>query len=87
MGADIIFLSEYQNSGEKVVDLRVNYSQLYGIDIPSTAAPAMIDEYLIISIAAAYAKGKTLLKGLGELRVKESDRFSAIKNILQLAGS
>ncbi|MFQ3360731.1 MAG: 3-phosphoshikimate 1-carboxyvinyltransferase [Alphaproteobacteria bacterium] len=86
MGADIIFLSEYQNSGEKVVDLKVNYSQLYGIDIPSTAAPAMIDEYLIISIAAAYAKGKTLLKGLGELRVKESDRFSAIKNILQLAG-
>ena len=86
MGADIIFLSEYQNSGEKVVDLKVNYSQLYGIDIPSTAAPAMIDEYLIISIAAAYAKGKTLLKGLGELRVKESDRFSAIKNILQSAG-
>lgn len=86
MGADITFLSEYENSGEKVVDLKVNYSQLHGIDIPSTAAPAMIDEYLIISIAAAYANGKTLLKGLGELRVKESDRFVAIKNILQSAG-
>src|SRR6185312_11268948 len=62
------------------------YSQLRGVDVPPERAPSMIDEYPILSIAAASASGRTIMRGLGELRVKESDRLSAIVNGLRACG-
>jgi 3-phosphoshikimate 1-carboxyvinyltransferase len=76
MGADITYLDERVEVGEPVADLRVRASELRGADIPPERAPSMIDEYPILAVVASCAKGRTMMRGLGELRVKESDRLT-----------
>lgn len=77
MGGDIVFLNERNEGGEPVADVRVRYSRLNGVDVPAARAPAMIDEYPVLACLAAYADGETRMNGLGELKVKESDRLAA----------
>ena len=62
----------------EVADLRVRASRLSGVDVPARARPSMIDEYPILAVAAAFAEGETRMRGLHELRVKESDRLAAV---------
>jgi 3-phosphoshikimate 1-carboxyvinyltransferase len=76
MGADIAYLDERVEGGEPVADLRVRASELRGAHIPPERAPSMIDEYPILAVAASCAKGRTVMRGLAELRVKESDRLT-----------
>lgn len=78
MGASIEVLNPREAGGERVGDLRVKYSALKGVEVPPSRAPSMIDEYPVLSVAASFAEGKTVMRGLEELRVKESDRLSAI---------
>ncbi len=78
MGASIEVLNERSSGGESVADLRVRHSALKGVDVPADRAPSMIDEYPILAVAAAFAEGTTRMQGLDELRVKESDRLSAV---------
>jgi len=78
MGADIQIANVRESGGEKIGDLVVRYSKLRGVDVPAERAPSMIDEYPVLAIAAAFASGTTTMNGLDELRVKESDRLSAI---------
>ncbi len=78
MGADIALLNEREEGGEPVADLHARAGALSGADIPAERAPRMIDEYPILAVAAACAKGRTVMRGLAELRVKESDRLAAI---------
>ncbi|MBL4801849.1 MAG: 3-phosphoshikimate 1-carboxyvinyltransferase [Emcibacter sp.] len=78
MGADISFIDERLECGESVADIRVKYSPLTGVTVPEDRAPSMIDEYPILCIAASYAKGDTIMRGLSELRVKESDRIAVM---------
>jgi len=73
-------------AGEPVSWLNVEHSDLRAIDVPPERAPSMIDEYPILAVAAACARGKTRMTGLAELRVKESDRLAAVANGLQAAG-
>jgi 3-phosphoshikimate 1-carboxyvinyltransferase len=77
MGGDVVFLNERNEGGEPVADVRVRYSRLKGVDVPAARAPAMIDEYPVLACLAAYAGGETRMNGLGELKVKESDRLAA----------
>ncbi len=77
MGARIDILDRREEGGEEVADLRVRHGELVGVDVPAARAPAMIDEYLILAVVAAFAKGVTRMNGLQELRVKESDRLAA----------
>jgi len=86
MGADIGIANVRESGGEKVGDLLARYSSLKGVDVPPERAPAMIDEYPILAVAAAFADGRTTMHGLDELRVKESDRLSAIVNGLKANG-
>ena len=86
MGADITLLKEKVVSGEPVADIRVKSSELHGIEISESLVPSAIDEFPAIMVAAACAIGKTRLTGAGELRVKESDRITAIVNGLQTLG-
>ena len=78
MGAEIDFLNRRDVGGEEVADLRVAYSRLSGVEVPAERAPSMIDEYPILAVAAAFADGRTTMRGLAELRVKESDRLAAV---------
>ena len=78
MGGDISIENERQAAGETVADLRVRHSHLHAIDVAASIAPDMIDEYPALAVAAAAAEGTTHMAGLGELRVKESDRLAAI---------
>jgi 3-phosphoshikimate 1-carboxyvinyltransferase len=78
MGADIEIENQRKVGGEDVGDVRVKASQLRGITVPASRAPSMIDEYPILAVAAAFAEGDTLMEGIGELRVKESDRIAAV---------
>ncbi len=79
MGADITLENRREEGGEEVADLRARYSPgLVGVDVPAARAPSMIDEYPILAVAAAFAKGETVMRGLSELRVKESDRLAAV---------
>jgi len=87
MGADIAFLNEREEGGEPVADLRARAGTLTGADIPAERAPRMIDEYPILAMAAACAHGRTIMRGLAELRVKESDRLSAIAAGLASCGA
>ncbi len=87
MGADIAFLDRREEGGEPVADLRVRASDLYGAEIPAERAPRMIDEYPILAMAAACARGRTVMRGLAELRVKESDRLTAIAIGLAACGA
>lgn len=78
MGADIVIENTRFSGGEEIGDLRVRHSRLKGVTVPPARAPAMIDEYPILAVAAAFAEGPTVMRGLQELRVKESDRLAAI---------
>ncbi|MEM5471082.1 3-phosphoshikimate 1-carboxyvinyltransferase [Hoeflea sp. AS60] len=86
MGADIEILDPRQAGGEDVADLRVRASELTGVTVPAERAPSMIDEYPVLSIAASFAKGETVMLGLEELRVKESDRLAAVARGLEING-
>ncbi|NBX03364.1 MAG: 3-phosphoshikimate 1-carboxyvinyltransferase [Alphaproteobacteria bacterium] len=86
MGAKITFRNERIVAGEPVADLIVESSRLKGIIVPAERAPSMIDEYPILAVAAAFAEGKTVMHGLAELRVKESDRLAAIVDALNVCG-
>jgi 3-phosphoshikimate 1-carboxyvinyltransferase len=87
MGGDIEELDRREVGGEPVADLRVRYSALSGIEVDPAMAPSMIDEFPVLFVAAALAEGRTLTRGLDELRVKESDRLSAMAEALRLAGA
>ena len=78
MGAEIETGDERDGGGERLATLRVRHSALRGIEVPAERAPSMIDEYPILSVAAAFAEGETVMRGLEELRVKESDRLAAV---------
>jgi 3-phosphoshikimate 1-carboxyvinyltransferase len=86
MGADIAFQNERKAGGEPVADLRVRAGTLAGADIPAERAPTMIDEYPVLAVAAACARGRTVMRGLAELRVKESDRLTGIAEGLASCG-
>lgn len=86
MGGDIEVIGNRQVGGEDVADLRVRHSELSGVTVPEERAAPMIDEYPALAIAAAFAEGKTVMAGLDELRVKESDRLAAIAAGLKLNG-
>lgn len=86
MGADIEVLAEREVGGEPVVDLRVRAAELRGIEIPRAVVPRAIDEFPALFIAAACARGRTVLTGAEELRVKESDRIQVMAEGLQALG-
>ena len=86
MGASISVENQRNQGGEEVVDLAVESTALKGITVPASRAPSMIDEYPVLAVAAALAEGETRLEGLGELRVKESDRLGAMAKGLAAAG-
>jgi len=86
MGADIEELDVRVEGGEDVADLRVRHSALKGVEVPPERAPFMIDEYLVLGVAAAFAQGTTRMRGLKELRVKESDRLAAAAAMLRANG-
>lgn len=86
MGADITLSNQQELSGEPVADIRIKTSALKGIEIPLECVPSAIDEFPAIMVAAACARGATVLHGAAELRVKESDRIQAITEGLQAIG-
>ena len=86
MGGKIKIKKTKKLSGENVGEIHVKYSQLKGVNIEASLAPQLIDEYQIISIAATQAKGRTTMKGLSELRHKESDRIKSIVYNLKKIG-
>jgi 3-phosphoshikimate 1-carboxyvinyltransferase len=86
MGATIEAVATRDDGGEEVADLRVRSSALKGVDVPAERAPAMIDEYPILAVAASFAQGVTRMRGLKELRVKESDRLDATAAMLRANG-
>ncbi len=77
MGADVVFENEREEGGEPVAEIRARHSALKGVVVPAARAPSMIDEYPVLACVAAFAEGDTVMHGLGELRVKESDRLAA----------
>lgn len=77
MGGDVAFLDKREEGGEPIADIRVRYNRLKGVRVPAERAPSMIDEYPILSVVAAIADGDTVMEGLAELKVKESDRLAA----------
>ena len=87
MGADIEEISPREVGGEPVADLRVRHAQLVGVDVDPAIAPAMIDEFPVLFVAAALAVGTTRTSGLEELRVKESDRLAAMAAALTSVGA
>ncbi|MGD0025861.1 MAG: 3-phosphoshikimate 1-carboxyvinyltransferase [Xanthobacteraceae bacterium] len=86
MGAAIERLDRRNEGGEEVADLRVRAGALRGVDVPASRAPSMIDEYPVLAVAAAFAEGTTVMRGLKELRVKESDRLAAAAALLRVNG-
>ncbi len=87
MGAEIDFLNPREEGGEPVADLRVRFSgNMKGIEVPPERAPSMIDEYPVLSVVASFATGKTVMRGVKELRVKESDRIDAMARGLEACG-
>jgi 3-phosphoshikimate 1-carboxyvinyltransferase len=83
MGAAIERLDTRNEGGEQVADLRVRGGALRGIEVPASRAPSMIDEYPVLAVAAAFAEGTTVMRGLKELRVKESDRLAGTAALLR----
>jgi 3-phosphoshikimate 1-carboxyvinyltransferase len=83
MGASIEMIGARQDGGEEVADLRIRASALAGVEVPAARAPSMIDEYPVLAVAAACATGTTIMRGLKELRVKESDRLAATAAMLR----
>jgi 3-phosphoshikimate 1-carboxyvinyltransferase len=87
MGADLIYENERLEGGEPVADLRARFSpDMQGIEVPPARAASMIDEYPVLSVVAAFAKGTTMMRGVRELRVKESDRIDAMARGLRANG-
>jgi 3-phosphoshikimate 1-carboxyvinyltransferase len=86
MGASIAISNRRTSGGEDIGDIRARHSMLKGAEVPPERAPSMIDEYPILAFAAAFAEGTTTMRGIGELRVKESDRLSAVANGLRACG-
>ena len=86
MGAGIEELERRDEGGEDVADLRVRGSALRGVEVPAERAPSMIDEYPVLAVAASFAEGTTRMRGLKELRVKESDRLEATAAMLRNNG-
>ncbi|UWQ40859.1 3-phosphoshikimate 1-carboxyvinyltransferase [Leisingera aquaemixtae] len=87
MGADLTFENMREEGGEPVADLRAKYSpNMKGIEVPPERAASMIDEYPVLSVVAAFAEGKTMMAGVKELRVKESDRIDAMARGLRANG-
>ncbi len=86
MGAAIEFCEQREKNGEPVADLVVRAGTLRGVDVPAARAPSMIDEYPVLAVAAACAEGETVMRGLVELRVKESDRLAAMVEGLRACG-
>jgi 3-phosphoshikimate 1-carboxyvinyltransferase len=86
MGAAIEESDPRGDAGEPMAQFRVRASKLRGIEVPPERAPSMIDEYLVLAVAAAFAEGTTVMRGLQELRVKESDRLEATAAMLRVNG-
>ena len=87
MGADLTYENERDEGGEPVADLRARFSpDLKGIEVPPARAASMIDEYPVLSVVASYASGQTVMRGVKELRVKESDRIDAMATGLRANG-
>jgi 3-phosphoshikimate 1-carboxyvinyltransferase len=86
MGASIEENEIRGDAGEPMAQLRVRASKLRGIEVPPERAPSMIDEYLVLAVAASFAEGTTIMRGLQELRVKESDRLEATAAMLRVNG-
>ncbi|OJU13564.1 MAG: 3-phosphoshikimate 1-carboxyvinyltransferase [Caulobacterales bacterium 68-7] len=86
MGADLTIKNERIAGGERVGDIVVRHSALKGVVVPPERAPSMIDEYPILAVAAAFAEGETVMRGIGEMRVKESDRIALMAAGLQACG-
>ena len=86
MGGAIAIENRRESGGEEIGDLIVRASLLQGVEVPAERAPAMIDEYPILAVIAAFAEGRTVMRGLEELRVKESDRLSGIARNLATIG-
>ncbi|WP_375545940.1 3-phosphoshikimate 1-carboxyvinyltransferase [Tsuneonella litorea] len=87
MGASIEEMDAREVGGEPVADLRVRHAALGGIEVNPALAPSMIDEFPVLFVAAALAEGRTVTRGLDELRVKESDRLAAMAAALAAAGA
>jgi len=87
MGADLAITNERLEGGEPVGDVTATYTGLRGADVAPDRAPSMIDEYPVLAVAAACATGTTRMRGLQELRVKESDRLSATAALLSINGA
>lgn len=86
MGADLCLENRRQEGSEPVADLVVRASTLEGVEVPAERAPTMIDDYPVLAVAAACARGRTVMRGLKELKVKESDRLAAIARGLEACG-
>ena len=86
MGADLTFEDLCEEGGEPVADLRARFSEMRGVEVPPERAASMIDEYPILAVVAANAEGTTTMRGVKELRVKESDRIDAMARGLEACG-
>lgn len=87
MGGDIAFTNRREVGGEPVADIVVRHSTLWGMETPIETVAAMVDEYPILFVAAALAEGRTIARGLEELRVKESDRIAVMAEGLRAIGA
>ena len=86
MGADLALEQTREEGGEPSADVVARFSTLRGVEVPPERAPSMIDEYPVLAVLAAFAEGKTVMRGIGELRVKESDRIDAVARGLEACG-
>jgi 3-phosphoshikimate 1-carboxyvinyltransferase len=86
MGAELTIRNQRTEGGESIGDVVVEYTDLVAVDVPPARAPSMIDEYPILAVACALARGTSRLRGLAELRVKESDRLAATAALLRAGG-
>jgi 3-phosphoshikimate 1-carboxyvinyltransferase len=86
MGADLSVTNVRDEGGETVADVTARHSELVGVEVPPERAPSMIDEYPILAVAAAFAEGATAMRGIGEMRVKESDRIALMAAGLAACG-
>ena len=86
MGADIELTNRRETGGEPVADIRVRHAELRGVEIPPELVPLAIDEFPVLFVAAANARGVTVLRGAGELRVKESDRIQVMADGMRALG-